>query len=79
MPDTPLAIAERVGERLRATIEAAPFLHDEATTPTIRVTTSIGVAERGADANPDALLRRADRALYRSKSNGRNRVSAAAA
>lgn len=79
MPDTPLAVAERVGERLRAIIEAAPFPIDETTTPTIRVTTSIGVAERGADANPDALLRRADRALYRSKSNGRNRVSAAAA
>ena len=31
------------------------------------------------DANPDALLRRADKALYRSKTAGRNRVTAAAA
>lgn len=79
MPDTPLAIAERVGERLRAIVEAAPFPSDDGATQAVRVTTSIGIAERGADANADAILRRADRALYRSKTEGRNRVSATAA
>ena len=79
MPDTPLSIAERIAERLRSIIAAAPFPAEQETTPGIGVTTSIGIAERGVDANADALLRRADRALYRSKSNGRNRVSATAA
>ncbi|MBV9394682.1 MAG: diguanylate cyclase, partial [Methylobacteriaceae bacterium] len=45
----------------------------------IPVTVSIGLADRGLEANPDALFKRADRALYASKSSGRNRVTAAAA
>jgi two-component system cell cycle response regulator len=79
MPDTPLAIAERVAERVRAAVENERFPIDSKATRTIPVTTSIGLAERGADANADALLRRADKALYASKSSGRNRVTAAAA
>jgi two-component system cell cycle response regulator len=78
MPDTPLAIATRVAERVRATIQSEPFCID-ATGRTIPVTASIGIAERGREANPDALLRRADKALYESKNAGRNRVTAAAA
>ena len=45
----------------------------------IGITVSIGLAERGHDSEPERLFRRADRALYRSKSSGRNRVSADAA
>jgi two-component system cell cycle response regulator len=79
MPDTPLAVAERVAERVRSAVEGEKFPIDAKATRTIPVTTSIGLAERGADANADALLRRADKALYASKSSGRNRVTAAAA
>ncbi len=79
MPDTSLAIAERVAERVRAAIEGEPFPIDGSGARTISVTTSIGLAERGAEANPDALMRRADKALYGSKAAGRNRVTAAAA
>jgi two-component system cell cycle response regulator len=78
MPDTPLAIATRVAERVRAAIESQSFPIDFSGR-TIPVTASIGIAERGREANPDALLRRADKALYESKSAGRNRVTAAAA
>ena len=47
---------------------------------TIAVTVSIGVAVLDAgDAAPDAVLARADRALYRAKEGGRNRVEASAA
>ncbi len=77
MPETPLAIAERIAERVRSAVERERFPIDQ--TRAIPVTTSIGLAERGADANADALLRRADKALYASKSAGRNRVTAAAA
>jgi two-component system cell cycle response regulator len=78
MPETSLETAARVAERLRAAIELEEFKID-AGGRTIAVTASIGLAERGQDANADALLRRADKALYRSKNSGRNRVSATAA
>jgi len=45
----------------------------------IPVTVSIGLAERGAEGDASSLYRRADRALYRAKAEGRNRVSADAA
>ncbi|MFZ4808318.1 MAG: PleD family two-component system response regulator [Hyphomicrobiaceae bacterium] len=72
MPNTPLARAYQVGERLRAGIAADPF---EAGSQKIRVTASVGVAglEAGDDA-PDRILKRADLALYAAKREGRNRV-----
>ncbi|OAI23112.1 diguanylate cyclase response regulator [Methylosinus sp. R-45379] len=78
MPDTPLVVAAKVAERVRAAIQSEPFCIDR-NGGAIPVTTSIGIAERGKDANAEALLRRADKALYESKSGGRNRVTAAAA
>ena len=78
MPETPLVLAQKIAERVRAAIEAEPF-PIEAGARTVPVTTSIGLAERGGDANADALLRRTDKALYGSKASGRNRVTAAAA
>lgn len=78
MPETPIETAEKIAERLRRAIESEEFSIDLAgrSTP---VTTSIGIAERGGGSDSDALLRRADKALYRSKSLGRNRVTATAA
>ena len=44
--------------------------------PSVSVTVSIGVAECGARLDtPDAVVQAADRALYRAKDKGRNRVS----
>jgi len=43
---------------------------------TLSVTVSIGVAQRGGRHDtPDAVVQAADKALYRAKDNGRNRVS----
>jgi two-component system, cell cycle response regulator len=78
MPETPLETAAHIAERLRRAIESDEFSLD-ASGRSAPVTTSIGLAERGHDANAEALLRRADKALYRSKSAGRNRVTPAAA
>jgi len=78
MPETPLRLAEKIAERVRAVVQAEPFPINGGARA-IAVTTSVGLAERGGDANPDALLRRADKALYGSKASGRNRVTAAAA
>ncbi len=66
MPDTPMPVAERIAERVRAAVQSEQF-QVGTNGRTIAVTTSIGLAERGTDANPDALLRRADKALYGSK------------
>ncbi len=60
-------------ERIREAIEARPVETDEGR---IRVTASLGVAIAG-DPNPtdlDAVVRDADRALYRAKQRGRNCV-----
>ena len=78
MPDTPLMVAAKIAERVRLAVQSELFRID-ASGRAIHVTISIGLAERAGDANPDALLRRADRALYDSKIAGRNRVTAAAA
>ncbi|HEX4893123.1 MAG TPA: diguanylate cyclase, partial [Hyphomicrobiaceae bacterium] len=78
MPDTELARAMQVAERLRSCIEAEPFQINQSTL--LRVTASVGIAtlERRED-TPAALFKRADRALYAAKREGRNRVVADAA
>jgi diguanylate cyclase (GGDEF)-like protein len=66
--------ALRAAERIRAAVEAHPFVFDGTT---IRVTISIGIAvcpDHGRDIK--TLVGRADRALYRAKETGRNRVCA---
>ncbi len=78
MPDTNLDLAAKIAERVRSEVQRERFaVTDDGSR--IAVTVSIGLAERGHDGEPGRLFRRADRALYRSKSSGRNRVSADAA
>jgi two-component system cell cycle response regulator len=74
MPETDMAVAAMVAERLRRRIAAEPFaIHQGART--VPVTISIGItALRGKDDNAAAVLKRADQALYRAKRDGRNRV-----
>jgi two-component system cell cycle response regulator len=79
MPETNMAEAYVIGERLRVAISGQDFsVADIAETLTITV--SIGIAAlEGADDSADALLKRADKALYRAKRDGRNRVVSDAA
>ncbi len=78
MPDIAPADAESVAERARAAVESAPFSPPGLAVP-VRVTVSIGLAfHRPGDTAP-ALLARADKALYASKSAGRNVVTLATA
>jgi two-component system cell cycle response regulator len=79
LPDAEAEGAYAIAERIRERIEAVPF-SIQRDTRTVPVTVSIGVAWRRAeDAGPADMLKRADLALYRAKSTGRNRVEAAAA
>lgn len=75
MPDVDVSAAGHAAERIRRAIEHAPVrLPGQA--GEVRVTVSIGVAVAGAcEVDPEAIIKRADSALYRSKQGGRNRVS----
>ena len=78
LPDTDVAGAMEVAERLRQAVDAAPF--SDAESEPLSLTISIGVA--GFETSSDLLeplLKRADDALYRAKRDGRNRVHADAA
>jgi two-component system, cell cycle response regulator len=78
MPDTDAQYASSVAERLRSDVEKVPFATRSG--EEIPVTVSIGIAEwHGRSDTPDALIRRADQALYAAKRAGRNRVVASAA
>lgn len=67
LPETTLAVANTVAERIRAAMSSWGG-------PTV----SIGVTSSQATGDSvDALLARADAAMYRAKSKGRNRVEAA--
>jgi two-component system cell cycle response regulator len=73
MPETDMAVATMVAERLRRRIASEPFAIQKGAR-TIEVTISIGIAALGPDDNAAAVIKRADRALYRAKRDGRNRV-----
>jgi two-component system cell cycle response regulator len=73
LPGTALPEAERVADRLLKSIVGAPFATSGGTIP---VTVSVGVATRdAADASMEAMVRRADGAMYRAKQRGGGRVA----
>jgi diguanylate cyclase (GGDEF)-like protein len=73
LPETKLEDAKNIAERLRLLIAETPIGTDIGS---INTTISIGVAikEKTATMSIDQLLSRADRAMYRAKQAGRNRV-----
>lgn len=78
LPGADASQAEAVAERIRGRVEAAS-LPNPASTVSSFVTVSIGIAtfDRNAERlSVEELQRRADEALYRAKSEGRNRAKA---
>lgn len=73
LPDTDLAQAQAVCQRLRETLAARLF--GPASQP-FRVTVSMGVADCGGG-RPEPCLQVADRLLYRAKAAGRDRICVA--
>jgi two-component system cell cycle response regulator len=79
MPETDMAVATIVAERLRRRIASEPFTIQQGS-GSVEVTISIGLATLDTvDDNAASILKRADQALYRAKRDGRNRVVADAA
>ena len=72
LPNVGEAGAVRIAERIRASVEAKSI---QIPSGTLQVTISMGVAEcPGHSQTADTLVCSADRALYRAKGEGRNRV-----
>ena len=73
LPDTRIEGAMTVAERIRRSVEVTqvPTAHSAP----VWITVSIGVAQHRPGENFEALLRRADHALYVAKDSGRNRVA----
>jgi diguanylate cyclase (GGDEF)-like protein len=75
LPETDARGAHAIAERLRKAVGAAGYPTERGN---LHVTVSVGVATwPGSGEAAEALLEAADKALYRAKQAGRNRVSAA--
>jgi diguanylate cyclase (GGDEF)-like protein len=77
LPNCGPSLGEAQAERLRSAMEKAGIVHPSSDAAPC-VTFSIGIASVRvhADITPEVLIRAADNALYRSKAEGRNRVTA---
>ena len=73
LPGSNIAGSRLVAERIRCAIAAYDTTSISAT---LKMSVSIGVAQRHKDETVENLMRRADEALYRAKHGGRNRVEA---
>ncbi|MDO7253424.1 GGDEF domain-containing protein [Helicobacter cappadocius] len=71
MPNTDLERAKEFAKRICKTIEQTNFTYKE---QKIKITTSIGIAERASHKNKFELIDSVDKFLYKAKNSGRNRV-----
>ena len=73
LPETDSSGAALIAEWLRKTVDESTAVHADDDT-VVKFTVSIGIASlTPGDASFDAMLQRADKALYQAKEDGRNR------
>lgn len=68
LPETTVDDAFLVAEKVRKAIEENPVYKD------IKITISSGVADSNCDTTPSSIYQQADKALYKAKNSGRNKV-----
>ena len=74
LPETTCEEAQNVAERIRNAVKAEKFDPDPSND--ITITISIGVTQYSPEEELSAFIQRADKAMYSSKQNGRNKVTA---
>lgn len=73
LPETKAAEAEVVGERIKEKLFEETFVHH--LEKDVKVTASLGITEYCPPESPHSFVNRADKALYSSKENGRNKIT----
>jgi diguanylate cyclase (GGDEF)-like protein len=71
LKDTSPEQARELGEKIRLLTEQSSIYFNNAH---LRITTSLGLAKLHDEESLEQLITRADRALYRAKQSGRNRL-----
>lgn len=74
MPNTTKARALNISENIRAALESSRLKRKDNSQPLGTITLSIGVAGLQVGDNVESLIIRADKALYKAKETGRNKV-----
>lgn len=73
LPDTTLEGAKTVAEKIRKAVQEA-YLFSKESDRVLKVTLSGGVAEYQKNLDKDDFISRVDQALYKAKTEGRNRI-----
>ena len=74
LPNTKLDEAYLVAERLRQAVEKEEILINSKIADKINISISVGLSQYEQDSERDKMFSDADKALYKAKENGRNRV-----
>jgi diguanylate cyclase len=77
LPDTSLSGAASLAEQIRASVARGRIRRNDGDEYVGNITLSVGVAAAEAGDTLEALIERADEAMYAAKHAGRNRVSIA--